>query len=235
MHYVGVWTEEWKQHLPDSPVIPMVTYFKGEKPGVQENHSDLIAVQHLRGERLFVQREENRVPRGFLDDPESINVPSAFIKKDSYLALLIPNYHRDDIGDKSVKSYDITVLKCVNDHELLKMQSVNELTFRSLWNEIRKDRGKLVLPEMLYDHFPELTKIRVNEGQESVNIWIGDQPTKWFFDAEGKTVVGKDESYYKRTVNGTICYRLVKGKAERKKSQDRPRYLKLVPQITGSI
>lgn len=235
MDYVRVWSQQRRQYLPDSPVIPMTAYSKGGKLR-QENHSDLIAVQHLRGERLFVQRD--RTTRLFSSDPEftpeSVNVPSSFIKKDSYLVLLIPGYNHDDIEDKDVKGWDITVLQCVSDHELLKLASVNEWIFRDVWN-LGVERRKLVLPKMTYDHFPELMTVRVNDGQESVNIWIGDKPIKFIFDTEGRTVMGEDESHYRRTVNGSICYRLVEGKAEREKPKDRQRSLKLVPQAAGSI
>ena len=94
--------------------------------------------------------------------------------------------------------------------ELLKLASVNEWIFRRLWNRNNgAERRKLVLPKQSYDdHFPELMTIRVNEGQESVNTWIGNESIEFIFDSGGK-VIGEDENHYRKTVNGTICYRLL--------------------------
>lgn len=220
----GAWSAEEdggvKQYLPDSPAIPLITYDaqNARNLGVRKGHSDLIAVQALRSDSLVVPREQNYDPDKFPPDSDFINIPSSFIKKDSYIALLVPIYGL--FPEKGIIGWDTTILKCISDQQLVKLQGGKEAGFKEAWNR-REDKGKLPAPKYLNDGHYETTTINVDgkKGVDSVNIWMGN-----LFD-----------NNYKGVVNGAICYRMVEGKAEKKKSKDPERLLKLVPQKVGAI
>lgn len=231
--FCGVWDADGvKQYLPDSPTIPLIAYdgSKGNM-GIMKNHSDLIAVQTLRADSLFVSRKPGHDSSVLIPDPDLVSIPLPFIKKDSYIVLLVPIYDSFH-PENGITFYDTTVLKCIDDQQLLKLMSIGERSFRERWNQFRPDKEKLQVPKELSDRYCELVNINVANSNESgfVNIWMGDKATKRVFDAEGKVVVGEDDFHYKRTVNGTICYRMVEGKAEKEKSKYMKKSLKLVPQ-----
>lgn len=207
-----------KQYLPSSPVIPLVRY-DGNKNinfGVQTKHSDLITVQTLRGDSLMVPRKPEYNPDVFIPDPDFINIPSSFVKEGSYIVLLVP-FTYSNLPEKGIEYYDTTILR-INDGQLLKLTSLEEGSFRKDFNEFRQDKEKLYAPKELSDHRYELVTINTVGITEagSVNIWMGN--------------LDRQDANYKRQINGTVCYRMVEGKAERKQSRDIERSFKLVPQ-----
>lgn len=195
-----------KQYLPDNPIIPL------------GNGMDLIAVETLRADDLYVPRTPDDNPDGkekYSSGSDSIRIPSSFIQSDSYAVLLVPRVAEENYikGAKLVNQgmYDITVVKRKDGKTALKLMDMDE----SLKTDTR----------IIFDDsngpfdFP-LTTIPI--GEDGAVIWTSSRIRIWHLGYNAKQV-------YEKTVNGTVCYRMIEGKAEKKKSREPRKSLVLNP------
>lgn len=178
-----------KQYLPDKPIIHL------------KNGLDLIAVQTLRADDLYVPRDPQDNP----DNPnymygfDLIKVPSSFIQEGSYVALFIPTVWEDGEGGNLINKgrYDITVIRYQDSKRALKLMGLEE---ESLTN-----------PPLDDDFLRPFTTIPINKG--NVTAWKGRRMRTW-------RLPDNAENTYKKTVNGTVCYRMVEGKVAKEKSRN---------------
>lgn len=218
-----------KQYLPDLAVVPLVAFKNGKRIAVPtDNKPELISVQSLRGDSLFVPPKPgvSDTYLGIKMQPEFIDIPWSFVRKGSYIVLFVPRFFEEK--EKGITSYEITVIKCLDDQKLLKLTAPLEASHRHDYNNSNKE--KLPMPKfpregaIYYDYVspsfcdPEIT-IK-DKGSNMVNIWMGFEE----FDSE----------LQKRAVNGTICYRMVEGKVERKKTKEKAPVSRLVPALHGA-
>lgn len=209
-----------KSHLPDTPIIPRA-YHKIEKTG-----SELIGVGVLRGEDVYAKRDPNdryegdatqkkRYERG----NDSIIIPNSFFTEGAFVVVLVPNYHPIDpnntLPEPQLTGYGVTVLQ-------LRGKDIIKLTTDKKWlNETH---------EVTFPNEPDLISMQIDPSDKNGSAVVqyeGFLTTRDLFvqsprDAKGRTqpTLESTEAQYKRTVNGTVCYRLVEGNAQRKESKE---------------
>lgn len=172
-----------------------------------KNGQDLIAVQKLRADALYTPTPKDNDPL------DAISIPSHFLQKDSYAVLLVPHVRLNNAHQLYTALYDITVIKGQDDKLALKLSGIEERT--------RLD------PLFKFPHaFVPLSIIPIDK--ESLTIWQGRQARNCPYDYTDK------EAFYKNVVNGTICYRMVEGKAESKKSDEKAKATNRVTKLVTS-
>lgn len=199
-----------KQFLPDKPIIPL------------GNGMDLIAIKTLRADDLYVPRAPGDNPdkeQEYASGLDSIKVPSSLIQEDSYIVLFVPSVweEKNEKGRQLINNgpYDITVVKRKDDKTALKLMGIDE-SLRTYTEPIYDDSN-------WSSNFP-LTTIPINE--DGVVIWTGNRMRIWHLRYNA-------EQTYKKTVNGTVCYRMIEGKAEKQKSGEPKRSFVLNPANSG--
>ncbi len=232
-----------KSHLEDMPVIPRIPYNNEKVKG------DLIGEGVLRGEDLYIKRAPNDKYDGSPRDKEiyvyqnydTIVIPNNFFKEGSVVVLLVPRFNQG-----KVEGYDITVIESQG-KELVKLTGNEELDERTHHKVVtdQKDPLKIVESYILVekpmpapqidkkDRYPQLTSTPFDPSGRT-EVWIGGRlTTRNVYQDKSKPSLEDAEKRYKATVNGTTCYRLIEGYAERQKSLQKEPLPKLTPQLSS--
>lgn len=246
-----------KFHLPDTPIIPQTPHNNERVKG------ELIGVGVLRGEDVYSKRDPNDRYEGdtlqkerYQYGNDSIVIPNNFFTEGSFVVVLVPIYSSihssEQTSDLELSGYSITVLQ-------LQGKDLIKLTMDDKWlskthklHEDKIDPYKMVPKEGGPHHAvdaiesasqePQLLSMRIDPSDKNGSVEVKyenltrDLSVQIPRDEKGRMMdptLDSAEAQYKRTVNGTVCYRLVEGKVERQKSKEPNPSLVSVPAKFG--
>lgn len=221
-----------KSHLPDVPIISQIPQ-NGEK-----EKGELVGVGVLRGEDVYTKRDPNDKYEGdtlqkerYQYGNDSLVIPNTFFTEGSFVVVLVPKYSSfKQASTPELSGYDITVLQ-------LRGKELVKLTKDSKWlnkayelHEDRRDPYKMVPKEGGHYHVvdytepasqePQLLSMQIDPSDKNSSVEVKYENLTRDLSAQVNPTLGSAEAQYKRTVDGTVVYRLIEGKVERKASKE---------------